>query len=144
MRITVRRVGGTRAPFVLGKEMMFRIGRVVEGSILDNVKSQTTADGGAIKRNAPSTRERKRKLGLPQLSLIFKNRRFGKGKQQTFSITATATRVAVRPHAEHMRLVGWLHEMGYTGWIGISAKGSAAIRLLLRQWIVRRFSRKAA
>ena len=45
------------------------IGKAVEGAILDNIRKQQRADGGRLKTNAPSTRERKRRLGRRQLSL---------------------------------------------------------------------------
>lgn len=118
------------------------IGKVIEGGIIDNIMSQKTVSGARIKVNTPTTRELKRKLGLPVLSLIFKNHSFIKGGQGSWKskVNERKQSVSVEPANAQLKTVSEaLQARGYVGWFGISAKTMSAIRARLRQYLKERF-----
>jgi len=129
--------------FRWSREFWDRCGKVVEGSTLDMIRSQTTMDGSRIKQNAPSTRERKRKKGRPRLSLVDEKHRFVKGGGQSWKIIRYLPRntgiVVAAANAELRKLVRYVVGMGYTGWLGLSSKSEKAIRALIREEVRRQF-----
>ena len=122
----------------LGKQFWQDSGEAIEAGILDNIAKQKTADGGALKRNAPKTIERKLLLGRGIRSLVDEKHRFVQGAQGSYKIKliggmfGKATGVSVIARDWPRRIGGYLEDKGYTGWFGISQKALALIRRLLR------------
>lgn len=133
---------------VLNKEDLTQIAKLMEASVLDNILKQATATGEQIKMNSPSTRDAKRKLSLPLLSLVAKGHRFVKGRGGSWKVTPVLSNgsQALRLEAatqELKNLSRWLQQMGYVGWLGINPRAMAAIRLVVRNAIKREFRRAA-
>jgi hypothetical protein len=122
----------------LDRAVLDKIGQVVAASVTDNVIRQRTVDGGRIKLNAPSTRERKRREGKPALSLIDEQRRFIKPGAWTWRVKRNS--VTILPSTSELReLMRELQERGYVGWFGASPKALAAVREIVKAYIMRRF-----
>jgi len=125
------------------KQFLDECGKVVEGSTLDMIKKQQTADGGRLKMNAPSTRARKRRLGRPRLSLVDEKHRFVKGARQSWKIVRYLPRntgiVVAAANAELAKLVKYVVGMGYTGWLGLSKNAGGAIKAAMRKDVKRMF-----
>ncbi len=131
-------LGGHPVTLRFDENTLSDIGRLVSGGILDNIRSQRQADGTSLKANAPSTREAKRKMGLPALSLVFKQHRFVKGLSQSWAavVDLARNRVSVRPATmELANLSRSLQQRGYTGWFGVSERARAAIIERVRRFI---------
>lgn len=122
------------------------VGKIVEGSILDNLRSQTAADGGPIKKNADSTRAQKLRKGTGLRSLIDEQHRFVQGSGGSWKVTkkrSDGLGITVGPStAELKKLVQYVARLGYTGYLGVSKEGVSAIKAALRNEIRRQF-RKA-
>jgi uncharacterized FlaG/YvyC family protein len=123
-----------------------QIGRIAEGNILDNIKTQKRADHGSIKANAPSTLERKRRLGRGTRSLVDELHRFVQGNRKSWRWTASkkaekAVVTIVPATAQLRRLVRFVQEKGYVGWFALSDDGREAIRQVIRKWIRREFDK---
>lgn len=124
-----------------------QIGKVAEASILDNIRRQQQADGSALKINAPSTRERKRRAGRPVLSLVDRLHRFVKGNQRSWKVRKTTKRgrvngIEVVPATSELKkLVRYVQEKGYVGWFGINKDAVAAIKEAVRESIRRQFKK---
>lgn len=111
MRRLRKVVGGDYSDFLRPAAEMIR------DDIIMNIKHQVTPEGTALKKNAPSTLEYKRKYGWGSLSLIAKFRMLI--SEGTYLISATANR-AVITLAEARKKVGvYLEARGYHFW-GIS------------------------
>lgn len=124
---------GAPAKIRFGNEDFQRAGEVVAGDVRRNILKQKQADGSPLKRNAPGTLSRKRKKGLPLLSLIAEGRRLV--KQGAFRVTLRKGMAIVRPvHADISR---WVQKMGYTGWLGPSREGRKAVIQVFREAIER-------
>lgn len=116
------------------------VGGVVVSSSINNLLQQKKIDGGRIKANAPSTRERKRRKGRPRLSLVDSVKRFL--KRSNYKITATKNQVSVElkdaadgkgPGVKALSII--LQKMGYTGWLGLDDTGVDAVRVVIMDWI---------
>ena len=130
----------------LDVKLLETIGKVAEGSILDNIKRQREADGSPLQRNAPSTRETKRRKGRPLLSLVDQFHRFARGKGRSFAqqIDTHGSRVYIEPATSELRrLSRWVQERGYTGWFGLSAKSGELVRMMIRKWMQSQFAAAA-
>ena len=141
MTFTVERIS-SELPFLkMPRTVTSEIGRIAEGNILDNIRTQRQASGAALKTNAPSTLERKRRLGRPQLSLIDRLKRFIQGNRKSWRYRTVRANVEqpfieIRPAtAELRRLVRFVQEKGYTGWFALSDRGRGAIAELIGKWI---------
>jgi hypothetical protein len=139
IKVTRRtRLGGHPISLRFDEPTLQDIGKAVSGGILDNIRSQRQADGQPLQQNAPSTREAKRKLGLPVLALVFKQHRFVKGNGMSWfgKPDVQGNRVTVRPSsAELANLSRSLQQRGYVGFFGVSDKARAAIRARVRKFI---------
>ena len=138
--IRVKRVKAKLPALRIPMPVMRKVGKVAEGSILDNIKKQRQADGSPLKENAPSTQERKRRLRRPLLSLVDELHRFVQGNRGSWHWYPTKkgeqTLVVITPAtAELRRLVRYVQDKGYTGWFAVSKKGEAGIRKIFRDWI---------
>lgn len=114
------------------------LGKVTAASVLDNIRSQKQADGSALKMNAPSTREAKRRMGLPPLALVFKQHRFVKGNSASWKyiVDEKGNKVSIKPsNAELANISRHLQEKGYLGWFAVSDKARAAIRARVQKFI---------
>lgn len=145
IRIKVLRKNAMKFPGLkLNATDLQKAGKVVEGSILDNIRRQQQTDGSTLKENAYSTRERKRKAGRPTLSLVDKLHRFVQGNGASWKSTVAESRnaVVVTPAtAELAELSRNLQRRGYTGWFGLNASGVEAIKAIIRNAIRRAFAR---
>ena len=133
---------------LLNDEALNLIAKAAEGSIIDNIITQKQATGVPIKRNEPSTVERKRKMGWlvggRAMALIAQMHRFVKGHGLSWrsSIDTAKQMIIIRPaNAELARLSYFVQLKGYVGWFAIGNKGREAIRAVLRQWIGRQFKK---
>lgn len=130
----------------LSKEALTLAGRAMAGGIIDNIQKQQTWKGGALESNAPSTSERKRKKGRPEKSLIDKMRRFVRGRSVSWAIDVDpgSNNVTVSPAtSEAAQISGWVQEMGYVDWIGISRATLAALKELIAEEIQKAVDRAA-
>ena len=124
-----------------------RAAAVVEGGILDNILTQKKASGGALKKNKPATLARKLMEGKPPLALVDALHRFIQGKRKSWTIvkwlprpgaTGSDTRTAFRgivvgpATAELRKLIQYVGQKGYVGYIGISKTTASALKALLR------------
>lgn len=113
-----------------------RTGAIVAAGIVDNILAQKQASGEALKKNAPSTRDRKAREGKPQLSLVDALHRFIKGSGASWKVLRYLPRgrgIIVGPATlELSRIIRYVGEKGYVGYVGISAKTAAALKALLR------------
>ncbi len=144
MKMDVKRIGAAlKFDFQMSEDQLRQIGKIAEASVIDNVMSQKTVTGERIQRNTPETRELKRKLGIKQMSLIFKDHSFVRGQEQTFRIIVDKTRQSVRiePKAEFKPIVEGLQRRGYVGWFGMNPKAMAAVRALISKWIKEYFKK---
>lgn len=156
--IRVERIAAVLPALKVPATVMNEVGQIAEGNILDNINTQRQGDGSPIKANAPSTLERKRRLGRGTRSLIDEFHRFVRGnkgswrwkattKGQLAAVEITPTTVA-RGRGSRRRalsdLVRWVQEKGYVGWFALSDDGRDAIRDVFRKWIRREFRRAAA
>ncbi len=112
-----------------------KAGKIVVGDIVTRVERQLQPDGARIKRNAPATREKKRREGKnPMLSLIDTGTRFVRASGYGVELLPQGRGVRVYPRAQDVarRLVA----AGYR-WVGLGRQGVAALRALLREEIRR-------
>lgn len=144
-----------RAPsFKVDEECLDEFGRICVSSVLGNIKDQRQEDGSPLKRNAPSTLEEKRALGLPLLSLVWIGHRLVKGGSKSFEyktnvnkqlVTIVPSTVQVTAHhpkvgkstASPAELTEWVQRKGYVGWFGVNDKGREALRFALRKFLQR-------
>jgi hypothetical protein len=140
-KVELKRVVKAKLPQIkFGAAVWKQIGEIAEGGILDNIMRQRQADGRPIKENAPSTRERKRKEGKPQLSLIDRKKRFIKGGGGSWRFRVLKNGVVIRPaKAELKRISRWVQQKGYVGWFGLSEKHVEVIRAIFRKEIRKQF-----
>ena len=119
------------------------MGAIVGEGIVDNIERQQQADGRALKRNARSTMERKRRLGRALLSLIDKQRRFVKKRGRSWKVLGfTKTSVEVGPATQELsRLSKFVQKKGYTGWLGSSARTQKKQLKIIRAELKRIFDR---
>lgn len=151
----VRKHKATMPKTIVDTKTLEDIGRVVEGAIYTNIMQQVQADGSPLKTNAPSTRERKRKLGRPVKSLIDEAHSFIQQRGGSFRSTVNATRGSVTVTATaksvlhkkgptpFQRLVIWVQEAGYLGWFGINRTARVAIQKLIRDAIKKAFAKES-
>ncbi len=144
----------------LDGETLDEFGRIAVASILTNIRDQKQADGSPLKRNAPSTRQHKIDLRLPNpdLALVWIGRRLVKGNQTSFEyqVDDQKHQVTVRPSTEQVTarhgeikstaspaaLCRYVQRRGYVGWFGINEKARLAMRASLRKFLERQI-RKA-
>ncbi len=121
------------------------VGKLIEASILENIKTQTQADGSGLQRNKPSTSAKKRAMGRRLLSLVDEKHRFVKGQGQSWKHETSKAKgmVTVRPATDELRELVKSVQIGgngrnkYRGWFGINKKAAAAIRQKAREMIKR-------
>ena len=154
------------------KEDMELVGKVLESSILRNIKTQKQADGTALKKNPPATLNAKRRYDGILLSLRERRTRgsFTQGKERSWDYQVTRKdRVTIRPAVKmvppnparanyHLRrkgskalkpvsftnLIKWVQRKGYVGWFGLDKKGTAAVRVIIRKSIKKACGEAAA
>jgi hypothetical protein len=98
--------------------------------IVGNVRAQQQADGNPLKRNAPSTRARKQKLGRAQLSLIDDPSQYRFARKSNYEIVVRKDSMIVRPRAQ--KILRYVQDKGYTGWMRPPVKWMAdGLRKLL-------------
>ena len=128
--------------------LLRKLGRVIEGNIIDNIARQVQASGAALKRNKPFTQRRKRAAGWTWrgrvLSLVAQMHRFVMpGGLSWKTILPGKSTVIVRPAtAELATLSRYVQQKGYTGWLGISKAGRAALDLAMQDWIKAKFLKR--
>lgn len=123
------------------------VAKVAEASTLESIRNQKQRDGSKLKVNAKSTRDRKRRKGRPLLSLVDEKHRFTKGGQNSWDIIkflpGNTGIVIAGATVELRKLVEYVTEKGYIGWLGLHTAGVRAVRALMRREVKRQF-RKAA
>lgn len=143
LKIAITRTVKVKLPTLSGfsREFWTKVGDVVKGSILDNIAKQKTATGEQLKVNAPATRERKHRAGLPLLSLVDIEHRLVRTGDTSYEIVrylAKGSGIVVGAATEEVaKLVRYVQKAGYVGWFGINRKGREAIKALVRQELAR-------
>lgn len=159
--------GPIRIPNVkdlIDDELMDRAGKRLVGDVVKNIRDQRQADGDALKQNATSTRKRKQRMGIPQMSLLDIGQRLlivekswkytTNLKKLTITVEPTSTpqtalkkythknkrtgkrRTSIaRNTASAKEIVEWVQEAGYTGWFEMSEAGIMGIADLLSEKI---------
>lgn len=141
----VRAVRANLPALKLPVELLEKIGKIGEGSILQNIKNQQTMDGGQLQENAPSTRRRKERKGRPLKSLVDQFHRFTRGRGQSWALQVEPHRnwVILEPATQELRnLSRWLQEgrpskgkYKYLGWFGLNEKAAKLVREVTRAWV---------
>jgi hypothetical protein len=112
-------------------------------SITDNILQQKQADGSQLKRNQPSTLERKRAAGRGGRSLIDRLHRFIRGGRGSWVGKRTRRGMSIGPATgELKKLSREVQKRGYVGWLGFNKEAVTGVRAALRA-AVRRIFRKA-
>jgi len=134
---TVKLLSGL-ANFELGKPFMEAAGKTVVESIHRNIKNQVEPDGSPMKRNAPSTMEKKRRAGRVQRSLVDRFHRFV-SRSQSFKVRATKNKAVVAPTGYTgggkigvNKLSVYVQDMGYR-FFGLDKRGSDKIGDLVKK-----------
>jgi hypothetical protein len=115
-----------------------RLGKLVLGDVLNNIKEQKQADGSRLEPNKPGTIARKQAEGKRPLSLVDEEHRFV--KPANWDCTWEDATLTVEPGdrggpptlrelVEHVQTPP--HQ--YTGWFGITREGLEAVRETLKQ-----------
>lgn len=136
-KVKMVRVKGLKLPRVDFRDL-FRSGdvqRAITAGIIDNVLKQKQADGSRLKRNAPSTLDRKRRQARPLLSLVDKKRRFVNASNWKTTTRKNVLRIRATGHLA--QLIKYVGEMGYTGYIGVSATVLRVIKKIIKDDIKR-------
>lgn len=145
IKFQFKRVQRAKLPELrLPVDVLEDFGELGEASILDNIKKQQQADGGALKENAPITKKRKRKKRRPLLSLVDRLHRFVRVRGQSWAheIHVRSSTVKIRAATQELRNIAeYVQRMGYTGWFGINERARAAMRARLRKWIREEFKK---
>jgi hypothetical protein len=131
-------------PLVFDRPFWTKVAAVLAADQVDRVEKQRSAAGGAIKRNAQSTLDRKQAQGKPPLSLVDEKQRFIQERFGSYEpVFYEAGRgVKIRVRSEKMRNVArHLIKRGYE-WIGMSRDASKAIRALFRADIRKQLRRR--
>ena len=165
----VRQVKANLPTLVLPENVLEDIGKIGEASILDNIKRQQKATGAPLPRNKQSTIDRKEEKGRPPLSLVDQYHRFVRKNSGSWASQVVLRRqwVIVKPaNPEIRQLSQWVQEGGkgrgkikrgkrkgerkttggtkrYRGWFGLNREAKAAIKWLIRDWIIRMFRQAA-
>jgi hypothetical protein len=148
VRVKVIRERVWEAPaLVLSDNEKDRLGKLLLGGIMQNIKQQEQADGSPLKRNAPGTEKRKRNAGKPALSLVDEEHRFVKPGNWARTWSTDGSQVVVIEPLDVggpptlKELVRDLQVAGYTGWFGASKETVAAAVQLMRDWLRRAIRR---
>jgi len=137
--VTLKRTTSVKGKVLIpGRRFLVGIAEICEDSILNNIAKQKSPDGSRLKKNAPSTRARKRRKGRPQLSLVDAEHRLVKGNFRSWKpLRLTPTEVVVGPATlEVARLTKWTTRMGYD-FVGLSKKYVTKMRALFKEEIIR-------
>jgi hypothetical protein len=143
MKVELKRIPAQIPALDVPDWFLEKVGKIAEGAILYNIKHQLRADGGTLQQNKKVTRDRKRKLGRPQLSLVDQFHRFTRGRGQSWATQVDARRkwVIVEPATRELaKLVEYVQKGGkgrhkYLGWFGLNQHALDAIRTQIRDWI---------
>jgi hypothetical protein len=125
-----------RGALKLDRKFWENVAHVVVGDNLERIDRQMTPEGGRIKINAPSTLERKRRQGKPEISLVDTATRYIRGGFLSYRPTFLPGGTGVRVSPVHMRVARYLLDRGYR-WFGLGNRGRAAIRALFREEVRR-------
>lgn len=109
----VRAVRANLPALKMPVELLEKIGKIGEGSILQNIKDQKQASGQALERNSPRTLEIKRRKGRPLKSLVDQFHRFTRGRGQSWATQIEPHRnwVIIEPATQELRkLSEWLQK----------------------------------
>lgn len=144
--IKIERVVKAEIPSIkFPKPFWSNVAKIIEGSILDNLRKQQQADGSALKKNARTTLLRKQALGRRLLSLVDKEHRFVKGNAASWKPLKFlgGKGVEVGPATgELKRLSIFVQKKGYTGWMGLNKEALSALKALARKEIKRILKKK--
>lgn len=147
LRLTVTRRIRAKLPHLTGfsREFWDDAGKIVIGGVLDNIAKQKTAEGGPLKVNAPSTRDRKRRQGKPLLSLVDELHRLVRAASWTIVrfLPRGSGIVVGAATAQVGALMRHVQEAGYQGWFGVSKAARAALKARLRLELQRLVGRAA-
>lgn len=129
----------------LDERALTDMGKAIEATALNAIKTQTKLDGTPIKKNSYAYAKQKSEAGWGSRSLVAKDHSLVKGKGASFTTTVdvAASTVTVAPAAGDAEdRSGWVQEKGYTGWFGLSEKTVQDIKEILAAFI-RRATAKA-
>ena len=118
--------------FKFPSAMWHRVGDLTVADTIRNVQTQTTIDGGSIKRNAPSTLKRKRRLGRGDKSLIDEHHRFLNEASYAVTVLANGVRVSLTGLKRARDIAGFLLLKGYDRWFGLSRRAWQAVVVMMR------------
>lgn len=127
----VQRFRSKLSALKLDHGLLETLGKMMAGGLIDNIQKQRTWRGGALKQNAPSTSERKRKKGRPQMSLVDALHRFIRpgGGSWAINVDPAQNDVIIEPATNELRdIVKWVQMKNYVGWFGISKETLKAMK----------------
>lgn len=112
------------------------VGDIAIGDMLERIDKQQAPDRRKLKRNAKSTRERKRRQGKPILALHDTGKRFHRPEGYKKKFMRRGRGVVVFPKdrkvAKYVTSMYPEHRTGYR-WIGMSKAAWRAVRALIRK-----------
>lgn len=134
------KVKGALSALRMDAAILLKIGRIVEGNVIDNIAHQTQASGAPLKQNARSTAIRKREKGWlwngRVMALVAQMHRFVRPMGGSWRVIVGNNSVSVKPATgEIAQLSRFVQEKGYTGWFAVSNAGRNAIKLALADWV---------
>lgn len=138
-RVTIRTDGNAVkfltgvAKIAISKEFYTKAGNEVVASIGRNVQGQVQSDGNPLKRNAPSTREAKRRRGGRQRALVDRVLRFIRKSYWSVKVSKKGATIQPRARDDFRAIAGYVQEKGYTGWFGLDKAGVRNLRKALRE-----------
>lgn len=144
IELKVKRDGtGISIPkYKLGQKTYDEIGKVASNGIVLNIKSSKQYDGTAIKENATSTKNIKRRYRRlwqgRAAPLIDKKHRFIKtGQGGSWRYWARDDQVTVEAGSEELRrLSRYVQRKGYTGWLGLNKKAVGLVSKVVRRRVL--------
>lgn len=156
MKLRLRRTKKAKLPTLeLPEHLLSKLGKIIEGNIIDNIAKQRQASGVPLKRNRPATVRQKIRegatVGGKVLSLVALLKRFvrplGLSWKHSFGRRGKrgASFILVEPATHELKnLVIGVQRKGYRGWFGLSKDGIAAIKATIANWVKSEFRSKAA
>ena len=119
----------------VSQQFLQAAGRIVVDDVIAGIKAQRQLDNAPLKPNAKSTKEAKRRAGMPPLSLIAEGQHLI--NRATYAIRTTARTMQVRLTGKWDRIAGYLFKLGYRGWMGLGPRAGGKIMKLYKEEMLR-------